>query len=118
MDEPTSTIVATGDGDQVTLVNVFTVAPEHQQELVEALARASNDVFPTLPGFVSANLHTSLDGKRVVNYAQWASEEQYEASLERADVREHLAEAIRITTSWDPTLTRVHSVHRPQGPQR
>jgi hypothetical protein len=25
----------------------------------------------TVPGFISANLHTSLDGTRVINYAQW-----------------------------------------------
>ncbi|MET7800683.1 hypothetical protein ABZS78_29155, partial [Streptomyces decoyicus] len=27
------------------------------------------------PGFISANIHASADGERVVNYAQWADEE-------------------------------------------
>jgi heme-degrading monooxygenase HmoA len=31
------------------------------------------------PGFVSANIHRSLDGKKVVNYAQWESKEAFEA---------------------------------------
>jgi hypothetical protein len=71
----------------------------------------------TLPGFISANLHTSLDGTRVINYAQWASEQQYAEALHRADVREHLAEATAIADKWDPTLVRVRSIHHPQGQQ-
>lgn len=29
-----------------------------------------------IDGFVSANIHASLDGTRAVNYAQWRSEER------------------------------------------
>ncbi len=57
-------------GEVVTLINVFTVAPEDQQRLLDLLAEATGSVMNKLPGFVSANLHKSLDGKRVVNYAQ------------------------------------------------
>ena len=54
-----------------------------------------------MPGFISANLHASLDGSRVINYAQWASERQYQAALHRADVREHMAKSAAIAESWD-----------------
>ena len=55
----------------VTLINVFTVAPEDQQRLLGLLVEATESVMNKLPGFVSANLHKSLDGTKVTNYAQW-----------------------------------------------
>ena len=57
----------------LTLINVFTVAPDKQQELVTLLIDATQQTMRRLPGFISANIHRSLDGKKVVNYAQWES---------------------------------------------
>ncbi len=57
----------------LTVINVFSVAPERQSALVELLERATREVVRHQPGFVSANLHVGLDGDRVANYAQWAS---------------------------------------------
>ncbi|WP_040814858.1 antibiotic biosynthesis monooxygenase [Nocardia concava] len=53
----------------VTQINVFTVEPDQQQPLIEHLARAAR-VAAEVPGWLSASLHRSLDGTRVVNYAQ------------------------------------------------
>jgi quinol monooxygenase YgiN len=103
-----STIAA--DADLVTLVNVFTVDPDRRQELVAALERATTELFAGTPGFVSANLHVSLDGHRVINYAQWVDAEVYRATLERPDVLAHLEECAAIADSYDPTLTRVEAV--------
>jgi len=61
----------------VTLVNVFTVEPSNQQELLDLLARATKTSVRDLPGFVSAALHRSVDGTRVTMYAQWQSEAHY-----------------------------------------
>jgi hypothetical protein len=60
--------------DVVTLINVFTVAPEDQQRLVDVLVEATQAVMRKQPGFVSADIHKSLDGTRVANYAQWPVE--------------------------------------------
>jgi antibiotic biosynthesis monooxygenase (ABM) superfamily enzyme len=61
-------IIQTGDG-VVTQINVFTVQPERQQQLIDLLSEAA--VFATsVPGWISASVHRSLDGTRVVNYAQ------------------------------------------------
>jgi antibiotic biosynthesis monooxygenase (ABM) superfamily enzyme len=61
-------IIQTGN-DVVTQINVFTVEPERQQELIDLLSEAA--VFASsLPGWISASVHRSLDGTRVVNYAQ------------------------------------------------
>jgi hypothetical protein len=113
----TSTIAVIEDSDQIALVNIFTVEPARQIELFDALEDATNKIFVTLPGFISANLHVGLDGTRVINYAQWASERHYKEALLRADVRDHLVEAISITTTWDPTLVRVRSTHQSKGQQ-
>src|SRR5260370_29148295 len=49
----------------VTLINVFTVDPTHQQRLVELLTRATEVSVRHAPGFVSASLHRSIDGTKV-----------------------------------------------------
>jgi antibiotic biosynthesis monooxygenase (ABM) superfamily enzyme len=56
-DRVMTTTTITPDQDVMTLVNVFTVEPDRQQELVDLLARATDEVMQHLPGFVSANIH-------------------------------------------------------------
>jgi hypothetical protein len=55
----------------VTQINVFTVPEGGQQALIEFLTEAAK-VASEVPGWISASLHRSLDGTRVVNYAQSA----------------------------------------------
>ncbi len=73
-----------------TLINVFTVEPENQQKLVDMLIEATEKTMKKLPGFVSANIHKSADGVRVVNYAQWRSRQDFEAMLKNAEATEHM----------------------------
>src|ERR1700739_3228576 len=74
-----------------TLINVFTVAPERASELAEALRVATEETVRFVPGFVSANIHVSIDGTRVVNYAQWRSAEAYQAMLQNKTAQQHMA---------------------------
>jgi heme-degrading monooxygenase HmoA len=53
----------------VTQINVFTVQQGGQQALIELLTEAAQFASHT-PGWISASVHRSLDGTRVVNYAQ------------------------------------------------
>jgi antibiotic biosynthesis monooxygenase (ABM) superfamily enzyme len=78
------------DNRVVTLVNVFTVAPENQQRLVEMLVEATEKTMKQVPGFVSANIHKSLDGVRVTNYAQWRRPEDFEAMLKNPEAAAHM----------------------------
>lgn len=59
------------ESNVVTQINVFTVEPSRQQPLIDFLAGAAT-VAREVPGWLSASLHRSLDGTRVVNYAQSA----------------------------------------------
>lgn len=93
-----------------TLINVFTVAPERQRELVDLLIHATDEVMRHRPGFVSANIHASTDGTSVVNYAQWESEDAFRAMLADPAAREHMEAATRLATA-EPRLYTVESVH-------
>lgn len=93
--------------DVVTLINVFTVESEDQQRLVELLVEATESIMNGLPGFVSANIHRSLDGTRVVNYAQWRSREAFEAMLGNPEAAAHMREAGKLAESFEPRLYEV-----------
>ena len=57
----------------VVLINVFTVAPEDQERLVDAWARDAA-FMKRQPGFVSAQLHRGTAGSSTfVNVAEWES---------------------------------------------
>jgi len=47
-----------------------------QRQLLDLLDQATA-VVRLAPGFISANLHRSLDGTKVAMYAQWQSAEHY-----------------------------------------
>ncbi len=66
-------IALSPDDEHVVLINTFVVKPDRSEELLELLSRATEEAIRHLPGFLSANLHKSLDGTRVANYAQWRS---------------------------------------------
>lgn len=53
----------------ITQINVFTVPEGGQQALVDLLIEAAQAA-SRVEGWMSASLHRSLDGTRVVNYAQ------------------------------------------------
>jgi len=94
-----------------TLINVFTVEPQQAGRLAELLRIATEEVMRYLPGFVSANIHLSTDGTRVVNYAQWESAADFEAMLANPRAREHMQTCAAIASSFDPHLYTVESVH-------
>jgi antibiotic biosynthesis monooxygenase (ABM) superfamily enzyme len=95
------------DQDVVTLVNVFTVTPERQRELVDLLVEATRTVMNRLPGYVSANIHRSLDGTKVVNYAQWRRVEDFEAMLQDTAAQNHMRAAGELASSIEPHLYEV-----------
>jgi len=66
----------------ITQINVFTVAPDRQQALIDHLGKVVACARQE-PGWLSANLHRSLDGTRVVNYAQSESIAAAHAVIER-----------------------------------
>jgi hypothetical protein len=72
---PSSFVVATFDVD----------GRDAQERIVDSVAGALEKAAGTQhPGLLSANFHLSADGTRVLNYAEWTSDEAHIAFLEGA----------------------------------
>jgi quinol monooxygenase YgiN len=98
----------------VTLINVFTVDPAKQDELVDLLAGATEASVRHAPGFISARLHRSLDGTKVTMYAQWQSREAYQAMRGDPGSRPYLERALAIAT-FEPGMYEVVQTFLPTG---
>ena len=70
-------ITISREGGLVTVINVFSCEPEQQDALVKAWQEVAAEL-GKLPGVASAALHKSVDGTRVVNYAQLRSADDWE----------------------------------------
>jgi quinol monooxygenase YgiN len=90
----------------LTLINVFTVDPANQQQLLELLARATETSVRHAPGFISSSLHRGLDGTKVTMYAQWRSVEDYQAMRENPAPLPYLQQALAIA-KFDPGMYQV-----------
>jgi quinol monooxygenase YgiN len=97
-------------GNAVTVINVFTVEPAKQDALVTLLTRATDETVRHMPGFISANIHRSVDGVRVTNYAQWRSRADLEAMLGHPAAIPHLKAATELATNVDPHVYDVSAV--------
>jgi len=99
-------MLITRDNNFVTLINVFETTPEQQQALIDQWVRFT-EMIRSEPGYVGTALHKSTDGTRMLNYAHWRSQEDFDAFLGRhaADFAQFTQNASRI----DPhTYTVVH----------
>jgi quinol monooxygenase YgiN len=92
--------------EPVVLINVFTVEPARQQDLVDLLTRATEASVRRAAGFISARLHRSLDGAKVTMYAEWRSKEDYQAMREDTAPLPYLKQALAIAT-FEPGMYEV-----------
>ena len=90
----------------LTLINVFTVEPANQHQLLELLARATETSVRHAPGFISSSLHRGLDGTKVTMYAQWRTVEDYEAMRKNPAPAPYLQEALTIA-KFEPGMYEV-----------
>jgi quinol monooxygenase YgiN len=103
-------VIRANDGT-VTLINVFEVDAAKQQELSDLLNEGAEKVMRWRPGFVSVNVLASVDGTRVVNYAQWSSQDAIKAAMADPGVQE-FAKRVAALGKPDPHPYRVVAVHR------
>jgi quinol monooxygenase YgiN len=100
--------------DVLVAINVFTVAPENQSRLIELLTHATESDVSRAPGFISASLHRSRDGRKVTMYAQWRSWEHYERMRANPTSSPFLTEALTFA-SFEPGFYHVVRVFSPGG---
>lgn len=94
----------------LTLINVYEVEPDRQAELAKALADATERTIRHQPGFISVSIHTSFDGRKIVNYAQWASKEHFEGFMKKPGTQDQLKQFAGLAKSVAPGLYRVDSI--------
>ncbi|MCE6995506.1 antibiotic biosynthesis monooxygenase [Saccharothrix sp. S26] len=61
--------------------------PERQRHIVDALAEVASRAEP-FPGALTAHFHLSVDGTRVLNYAEWTSLEDHDRAMDNAELDE------------------------------
>ena len=91
-----TTIVA--NSQVTTSITVFTVEPENQQQLVDIIVRAAKEVVRKQPGFISINIHKSLDKTHVISYSQWESRQAFNDVLQHATFIPHVQAILKIAT--------------------
>ena len=84
------------DNKILTLINVFTIDPAKQEQLVELLTLATETSVRKKEGFISASLHRGIDGTKVTMYAQWRSIEDYQKMRNTPDASPYLEQALTI----------------------
>lgn len=75
------------NNDAITVIDIYSLEPVLQQDLIDSLIDYIEMVLKQQPGFVSASIHRSLDAVRVANYAQWKTQQDYEAFAKNFDVQ-------------------------------
>jgi heme-degrading monooxygenase HmoA len=99
------------ENDAVTMINVFTVEPENQQQLVDLLTQAAETIMSKQPGYLSARIHRGLDGRRVAVQAQWRSQADFEALAANPGAAAHMRRA-RALASFEPVLYEIVFTHQ------
>ncbi|MEQ7874925.1 antibiotic biosynthesis monooxygenase family protein [Sphingomonas sp. ASV193] len=89
-------------GGVFTLINTFHAPRDRQKAIVDSLRRFTEGFARTLPGFIGASVHMSLDGTRVVNYVQWKSGEDLRSMLATPEAQAHMAEVGALADRVDP----------------
>src|SRR5690606_40222501 len=84
--------IITKEANFLTLINVFTVEPINQQNLIDLLTMATESSVRKVKGFISSSLHRSIDGTKVTMYAQWKSIEDYQNMRNNTRSEEHTSE--------------------------
>jgi quinol monooxygenase YgiN len=96
----------------VTFINVFTVTPEKQEELIALLTEVTERHVRHRQGFISASLHRGIDGRKVTMYAQWASIDDYESMRKDSGSSPALEKALALA-NFDPGMYEVAEIFIP-----
>jgi quinol monooxygenase YgiN len=86
------------DSEVFTLINLFNVEPNNQQELITTLKGGAETLLSKQPGYLSAAIHRSQDGKHAVVYSQWRSAEDFQAVRTNPAVQQYFARVRDIAT--------------------
>jgi quinol monooxygenase YgiN len=84
-----------------TFINTFRCVPSDQEEVVQINIDIVDQVASASPGFISASIHRSADGTRVINYLQWKTPEHL-AAMQRSPAFQAIARRFTGLIEFDP----------------
>jgi len=87
------------DNDVRTVINILSVNPENQNDLIEIWSKFLNDIAKNQPGFIGSSIHKSFDGQRVVSYSQWKSDEDFQKVFSNIAAKSYLDKQKEISES-------------------
>jgi quinol monooxygenase YgiN len=93
-----------------TLINIFTVAPENRQRLIDLLRDGTETLISKLPGWISTNFLSSADGSRVLVYSQWRDAKDIDAMRQNPEMGRYLQRVAPLAT-FEAMLCEVNWVH-------
>lgn len=82
------------DREVLTVIFEFDIEPAQQRALSAELQRLVGEIVSRQPGFVSAHLHLSTDGCKILNYFQWQSREFFDAFRQNETVQQRIRPVI------------------------
>jgi heme-degrading monooxygenase HmoA len=97
------------DSNLATQITVVEPEPGKQHEALALMVERAG-FMARQPGFVSICLHRSLDGRRIVNYIQWANRELLEKAHKSPEFREEWSRFDELSEDIDPHLYEVFHV--------
>ncbi len=107
------TVIRAEDGT-IAMINVFEVEPERQKELAEVLSEGAEKYIRHRPGCISVNILPSVDGKRLLYYAQWRSKADIKATMSDPNCQIYRDKAAELAKP-DAHAYTVFAVHHPEG---
>ena len=105
------------DHQLLTVILLFKVKDGQQTALIEQI-KPLLDIAKQQPGFISTCLHRSLDGIKVANYAQWASETDLQKFRQRPEVPAIAAKLLDLADEVDDHLYEIVASESKVGPPR
>ncbi len=94
-------------GDEIVLINVFTLDPDKAEQFVATQVAEYKRLKGQFAGSYTANLHISLDCTRAVNYANFATVEDYVAMRNSPAFADHLSRLQELVVKAEPQLYQV-----------
>jgi quinol monooxygenase YgiN len=93
-------------GEHATFINTFRCEPSNQDEVVRINIDIIDQVASVAPGFISASVHRSTDGRRVFNYLQWESAAHL-AAMQRSPEFQAIARRFEGLIEFEPNQCEV-----------
>jgi len=93
----------------ITVISTFTFENSDEDKVITLLTLAIQKAIKNIPGYKSSALHRSVDGKKVIIYAQWENIESYQKMHNNPTVIGYLAPVHKIA-KLEPSICEVLEV--------